>query len=494
MRPYATDDVQAFVSRPTGGFRMITNLQICMAWWAYCSGLLRTYRDFRAYMALHEVDERRLVENRKRKCENRPPRQFRYDCEQLVAEVHRLVGGVGGRHVRASLRRLEQAGLVTVSDSGIGFDKTPDRMPVADLSGLWAMFERIDDRKRVRGRSVPVPRTMIRHIAGRCPAVRAATMLGHVIRCLFHQREGMSAEGSCSSSFVADLFGVHQRNVKRARGELVAMGWLLTLSADHWHVRAYGGRAAIDLSWSPEKADALSEDLATDTESPPVRTGIGTGLPPVVSKRELLPESENQKPGGCDLNGRSPRRAPNEPSLRRIKLCDLSESWRTDALFRQAVSAGWVGASVCERLHFHAAAVHALAVGVGNPCGLFVYLTRGHHWDRLTLGAEDTARRRLQILDEWGGLTAPAQTHDCRAKSPGPAWGELSARPTIAPEVRELVQSLAGRMGTSPGAPGRRESASCYRDRAIRNAPSGLQPASIGWRASPSTRKANKGI
>jgi len=448
MEQPASSGVSTPGRRPKGGFRMMSNLQICMAWWAYRSGLLRTYRDFRVYMGLHEVDERRLVENRKRRGGNLPPRQFRYDREKLIDELHRLVGGVGGRHIRASLRRLEQFGLVTVSDSGIGFDKTPDRMPVGDLSDLWAMFERIDDRGRVRARLVPIPRTMIRYVAGGCPAVRAATMLGHAIRCLFHQNQGVSAEGSCSSSFVAGLFRVHRRNVKRARGELAAMGWLHVLPADHWHVRAHGGRAAVDLSWTPRQADGLVEVSGMDAESPPVRKGIDTESPPVVSNRELLPESKNQEPGRCGPNGLSPRRTPAEPSLRRIKAHDLSEPRRTDALFRQAISAGWVGASVCERLRFHAAAAHGLAVGAVNPCGLFVYLTRGHHWDRLTLTAEDTARRRLQALEEDSGIEPAAETRVCGLE--GPARPRPSRMSTLPPEVRGLVRSLAGRMSVTP--------------------------------------------
>lgn len=456
----ATSNGRTSAAKLKGGYRMVGNLQICMAWWAYHSGLLRTYRDFRVYMALHEVDERRAVENRKRRCRNRPARQFRYGREQLAAEVHALVGGAGGRHVVASLRRLERAGLVTISDSGVVFDSNPDRMPLDDLSGLWTMFGRIDTRKRVRGRSVPIPRSVLRYIAGGCPAVRAATMLGYAIRCLFHQREGVSAEGSCSSSFVAGVFGVHPRNVKRARVELAAMGWLRPLPADHWHVRTHGGRAAIDLSWGSGAAVALSEDLAAGTESPRVRTRIDTGSPPVVSKRELLPESENQEPGRCGPNGQSPDRPSEEPFLRRIEIRDLREPRRTDALLRQAVAAGWVGASVCERLEFHAAAAYALAAGAVNPCGLFVYLTRGHHWDRLTLTAEDTARRNLHALDELSCLEASRGEGECRITTPGRDPERSSAVSTIPPEVRRLVRSLAGRMGTVPEPPARCVSAS----------------------------------
>lgn len=426
----------------------MTNLQICMAWWAYRSGLLQTYRDFRVYMALHEIDERRVVENRKRKRDNLPPRRFRCDRNKLIDEIHRLVGGVGGRHVRASLRHLEAAGLVSISESGIEFDSTPRRMPVADLSRFYEMFERIDMRKRVRARSVPVPRSMIKHIAGGCPTVRAATMLGYAIRCLFHQEAGISAEGSCSSSFVAGLFSVHQRNVKRARGELVVMGWLRVLPADHWHVRAHGGRAAIDLAWVPGTADALIEAEMTETESPPVRAGIGTGSPPVVAKRKLLTEPENQEPRRCGPEGLPPRRIHDEPSLRRIQVDDLRYPGRTDALFRQAGSAGWVGASVCERLHFHAAAAHALAAGTVNPCGLFVYLTRGNHWDRLTLAAEDSARRNLRALEEASWSVTTGGEDQRRMTIPVRDPEQSCAGSTIPPEVRCLVRSVLGRLGT----------------------------------------------
>ena len=106
-----------------------------------------------------------------------------------------------------------------------------------------------------------------------------------------------------------------------------------------------------------------------------------------------------------------------------------------------------------DRLHFFAAAAHALAVGAENPCGLFIYLTRGHHWDRLTLTAQDTARRRLQALEERPGVEPAAETHDCRPA--GPARRRSSGMSTIPPEVRGLVRALAGRMSAAPTSAGR---------------------------------------
>jgi len=446
--------VPAPTTKPRGGYRSIPNLQICMAWHAYKAGLMR-YFDFRVYMALHEVDERRVVENRKCKCENRPVRKFRYDRERLIDEIHSLVGGVGGRHILASLRKLQRTGLLRISPTGVAFDEGPDRMPTSDLSEFWSMFDRIDKRKRIRARFVPIPRTMVRHIAGGCSAARTATMLGYAMRCLFLNQGNMSSEGSCSISFVADLFGIHPRTIKRARAELVFLGWLLPREADSWHVRTHGGRAAINLAWASKQPCGVIKAAKGKTYLPPSRRAIGTGSPPVVSKRELLPESENAEPENCGLKGRSLRRTPMGPSLRDIKLRDLREPKRTDALLRQAVSAGWVGASECERLHFHAAAAHSLAAGTVNPCGLFVYLVRGQHWDRLTLSAEDAARRNLQALEEVSSWEKTASQDPCRITILGRNVEQLPETSKIPSEVRSLVRSLVNRMNAvpSPGAP-----------------------------------------
>jgi hypothetical protein len=77
-----------------------------------------------------------------RRCRLAPDRQPRYTLDEL----RELVGGVGGEHIRASLRRLENARLAVFNEHSISL--MPDMEPAE------------------RGRPVPVARKIIRLLAG----------------------------------------------------------------------------------------------------------------------------------------------------------------------------------------------------------------------------------------------------------------------------------------------------------------------------------------
>jgi hypothetical protein len=59
------------------------------------------------------------------------------------------------------------------------------------------------------------------------------------------------------------------------------------------------------------------------------------------------------------------------PTLRNVRIEDLKDTGRLLDLHRQAIDRKLIGASESDRLEFVAAAEHALAVGNGNPPGLF---------------------------------------------------------------------------------------------------------------------------
>ena len=90
--------------KPVGGFVFLTVQQLCLVWWAYRIRLIHL-RDFRVWFAAHEMGARR--------CQLTPGQVPEY----TLNELHRLVGGVGGEHLRASIRRLEAVGLFTWSST-----------------------------------------------------------------------------------------------------------------------------------------------------------------------------------------------------------------------------------------------------------------------------------------------------------------------------------------------------------------------------------------
>ena len=388
-------------ARPVGGFRFVTTTQLAMAWAALQAKQIR-YRAFRVYFACHEiVERRRAYENGCRQAGERPSGKQKFTLEEL----HRLVGGVGGAHLRADLRVLEHLGLLRWSESNIAFAEGPDEL--RDPAPALSMLGRIEGRCR----RVPIPRQTTRFIAGGARRVVVATMLGHLIRCVFYKgKNRCSAEGSCAASWIARVFGVSRANVVEARAHLESLGWLTRLESDHWHRQRHGGRAIVNLAWKrPVTHDGLNVVDATErpdrsggaskgaTESRPRPTLSATESRPPDSNRELLTEYKNQEPakrGPIGASSAETRR--KSPTMRRVVPDDLSDTARTLELLEDAKRCKYVGGGEADRLKFVAAAEHARTVGDRNPCGLFSWLVRGGRWQFITQSDEDAASQRLK--------------------------------------------------------------------------------------------------
>jgi hypothetical protein len=204
---------QLKAKKPHGGFRFLLVQQLCLVWWAYRSRLIQLM-DLRVWFAAQEMVARR--------CQLASDQVPDYTPQEL----HGLVGGVGGEHLRASLRRLAALGLLSWSNTQLTFATSPaDLRGLHDLAGLHAMYQAIPNYHR----RVPVPRQAIRLIAGGLKASVIATMLGHLIRCLYYGAHRCRSGGWCKASWIAEVFGVDLRNVKAARKHLVAIGWLQTV-------------------------------------------------------------------------------------------------------------------------------------------------------------------------------------------------------------------------------------------------------------------------
>lgn len=370
-------------TRPEGGYCLISVLQVSMAWWAYKSGLIR-WVDLRTWFACWELVSRR--------CELKPGEPRRYD----VGELEGLVGGVGGGKVpvatrrKESLRRLERAGLISWSSSSIQFPSSPDRMPVEDLSEFWAMFQRIVNRKR----RVPVPRRIVREIAAGLAPVVVATILGHLLRCLyFSKQRGWQYEGCCKATFVVEVFGVDERGVRRARKHLEEIGWLSLEESDHWHRQRYGGRAVINGAWSRP----VNYGAAPPTGLPGRTAELPVGLPCPVPEEKLSSRLKNQKPANRGpagvFNGKDLKK---KPTMIHVEPWDLKDTGRLLELFEDAQRLNLVGGGYEDQLLFVAAAERALVKGTMNPCGFFVRVVRSKLWHHVTNGDEDAAHERLK--------------------------------------------------------------------------------------------------
>jgi hypothetical protein len=324
---------------------------IYRAWHALQDGRIGL-RDFRVWLACHELRARRCVVG-----DSRVPN---YTLEELGT----LVGSVGGEHLRRSLRALEREHIVTFD--GRSIDLSP---------GL--------ERGR-RGRLIPVPRPVLRHLCRATGRAYLATALGHLLRCMFYRTGQCLSGGWCKSSWVADTFGVAIRAVKEARQKLVRLGILLLAHADQLRLNRFGKPVLVSLEWVSRSAP---RNAKSTTES----------APPREHKKLSSRRSEHQKPArAADPAGARTR--ANRPDLNNITVEDLKDPWRLAALFKQARLRGWVQKTEAEILAVFAAAAHAHRIGSRNPAGLFRWLIEAGKWSMLSLKDEDDGRRLLRTL------------------------------------------------------------------------------------------------
>jgi hypothetical protein len=374
--------------KPRGGYQLIPAALLAVAWWCYREKLIRL-ADLRVWFAAWEM--------RARRCRRPAPLPRRFAMDEL-----RGLTGLSPRRLGESVRRLEAAGLLNWSESAIGFPVSPDDVPLPDRVAFGRFLDRIPNHRRL----LPVPRRILRLLAGGARPALIATILGHLLRCLYLRQGKCSARGRVKASWIAETFGVGLRRVKEARRELIAMSWLIPLDAGQWELNRWGAHVRINLEWSRLDTIAGSPGLA------PPAAGSGTESAPPESDRKPLRESRNQEPapGGPDgvfnddrdkqLSESAPSAqlvaVTGNPSLRHVVPEDLSDTGRLLDLYAQAIDRKLAGPSEWGRLRFVAAAEHARAIGTKNPCGLFSRLVRGGLWHFATQDDETAASVRIR--------------------------------------------------------------------------------------------------
>lgn len=452
MRGRSVPKVPRAAKRPKGGFVLISVMKLAMTWWAFRTGLIRAL-DLRVYFACHLVVAAR--------CRTMLGRVPSFTHAELAKRT-----GVGEKSTRASLRRLERAGLLTWSESGITFSASPDALACSDLSGFWAMFERLPNRKRL----VPVPRRILRLIANGASPSLIATVIGHLIRCLYYwPDEGCRSHGSCKSSWIASVFGISLRGAKSARKVLVELGWLVRKKAPQWRMNRNGLQVEINLDWQNPRMHTVNAPPAElpQAEPPPSETtGHEVAPPPAENCTAFAPpdsdkelsygESKNQKPasggpaGVCihESKKEEPTREPTPPAapptLCNVVSEDLRDTGRLLELHRQAVDAGLITSCEQDRLRFISAAEHARAIGKANPCGLFMHLVRSKLWHFPTQDDEDRANARLKMH-----LFGVPRERVPAARKPVFHEAPLHEAPSLSPDARlvQAVRSAASRAG-----------------------------------------------
>ena len=242
------------------------------------------------------------------------------------------------------------------------------------------------------GGKVPMPRRVLRLLCRATRPVLIATTLGHALRCLYYRNNECCPDGRCKASWVANVFEVDVRNVKAARRELVELSLLVMDATDQRSMNRWGPRVRFDLTWQPPLAHALR---------PPPRSAANPGKsPPPNKNRELVSRSWNQKPAARGPNGAyAAGSGARRLKIERVTPRDLAEPERIAEFYATAVQQRLIRHSESERLNVFAAAEHAKAHGITNPCGMFVWLVKQRRWNHLTMRDEDCARDALRGLE-----------------------------------------------------------------------------------------------
>src|SRR5512135_1745752 len=237
--------------KPEGGFAFFTVMQLVMAWTAFRERHIGL-KELRAYFALAEMKSRRCC-----------PKDGGPDPKFTPLELGILIGGAGEE--RANVQKLLAVWLLrSVSKTSIEFATDPSELHFVPMT--------LDDTLALLGnpdRRIPVPRRIIRLIAAGARRTLIATILGHLIRCMFYRKGLCHPCGCVKASWIAKVFGVSTCGVKAQRQHLIKEGWLIPLKTSQWTLNQHGLRTAINLAWNSPNSikDAPAPPPAAETQA-----------------------------------------------------------------------------------------------------------------------------------------------------------------------------------------------------------------------------------
>ena len=265
------------VKKPEGGFVFISVRQLCRVWVAYQQRLIRIV-DLWVWFAAHELVARR--------CQVKPGHVVYYRTEELTDLVS------GTHSMASSLRKLARANLLHWHVNKLTFPD--DRSTLSDCAAVQAMLEQITNRHRL----IPVPRRLIRYIAGGCHRVMVATIVGHLLRCLYYRDGGCRPQGHCKATWIAQVFGVSVRQVKQSRQLLEGIDLLQRNATPQWVLNRYGQTMTVNLRWYEPTLEATLQ--ARETEDRLVAVSAVTNEVAAVIETQPVSETPSVLKTPCE--------------------------------------------------------------------------------------------------------------------------------------------------------------------------------------------------
>lgn len=433
----------------SGGNIQVPTKRLVHFWSSLRCGAVRPY-EARIFLACLEVAEQRKFA---------PP-----GCKPVyrLSELATLVGGGGERPIRASLRRLHRAGVLTWRGSdGPRFHDSEDLL-ADEARPLVSKMEALMPDKR---QFFPLPRALSTSVLmGGVKRSVLATVFAHLLRCPhLHKDEGWNPVGTVKANWVEAAFGISERSAVYARTHLIQeLGWLSPVASPVWHQKRNGGSFAVNLEWSRETPAQLAEARAA-------KFSTGESADQNCPNEPVSAELESEQPSPTEistsaLGGKPPQpqsdffkpkvgQANSAPRLANVVPADLVSVARVMELFDQALvnprwrERGWTPRedSHLERLNWAAAARRAHVRGSNKPCGVFIHLVSQRKWEHISNEDEDAVRASFS---RWATPEAAGAETEQRGGLPQ-FRSELSSDGAI---IRRIESTLRERAPLTPQA------------------------------------------
>jgi hypothetical protein len=258
--------------------------------------------------------------------------------------------------------------------------------------------------KRSCKRPVPIPRSVLRLLARSPKAVLGKTVVAYLFRGMSIDRESgeVRGVGTVKASWIAEVMGVSLRAAKAARKELIALGLISKDTGSFQRkLNRDGAYFQVSLSWKGSAMAAARVASGLRSQVPSLRIAPRqpenrTAFAPPPKEMKTPYGSKNQKaslterPGVSLIQGRE-----RGPTLRDVRMEDLLAYSRTEALYRQAVSARWMQDSEANLLNWMAAAVRAKTCRARDPVRVFLGIVNRGLWNHITDADEERARKAI---------------------------------------------------------------------------------------------------
>ena len=386
------------------GYRLIRAEQLLGALSAYNNREI-SFRAFRAYLGCFELLARREAAERSKPKRGQRNRRF------LPSELSLLIDGEESGPITRELSSLRKAGLAHFTAEAISVSEGTaySRQLIEQLGG------------RGGRRLVPVPRQIIKYLAGCSKPAVVKTVVAYLLRGLTLNRTGeIRSAGTVKVSWICKLCNLSERAVRSARAELIRLGWITRdVGSYQRKLNRDGAYFVINTAWSlvAKRFAPLGAKKCTENAPPIERPETPNGS---KNQKAVLPAVQPNPARTLSKTG------VLKPTIKNIQIDDLRRLTPLKELYSQAVRAKWLTDSEANLRNFLAAAARSTRVN-GDAVRVFVGIVKRGLWHHLTQRDEDRANRVL---------------HNARIREERILKGEGCL--TVAPES---ITNILGRLG-----------------------------------------------